>query len=106
MTKDETKKQELSNEKFDRPFQMLTRLCTSKGIKCLSVNHRLDLISQHDTMTVDEMIVFYLKATGCYLCVMKNYIMSSNMKQPVVYSKEVLDHFGYKELMQALESKV
>jgi hypothetical protein len=90
-----TKNKKQSNEKFDRPFQMLTRLCSCKGIKCLSVNHRLDLISQHEIMNIDEMIVFYLKAAGYYLCVMKHYIMSSNMKQPVVFSKEVLDHFSY-----------
>ena len=46
-------------------------------------------------MLRDEMVIFCLKSNACYLCVTKDYILSTNMKHPVKFSKDVLDIFSY-----------
>lgn len=85
----------VTNEKFDRPFHDLTKICTKHQFKSIVVNHKFDLLRHHELMLGDEMVIFCLKSNACYLCVTKDYILSSNMKQPVKFSKYVLDIFSY-----------
>jgi hypothetical protein len=90
-------KSKLNNmkQKFCRPFQDLTNICRTNKFKSIYVNNKFDLIKHHEKMSAEEMVIFVLKANGCYLCVTKEYILCSNIKHPLIYSKEVLDTFSY-----------
>jgi hypothetical protein len=82
-------------QKFERPFQFITDMCTFNKFKCISLNNRFDLCQHHEKMLGDEMVLISLKANGFYLCITKDYIFSTNMKKPIAYSSEALHHFSY-----------